>query len=27
MKVKPYPEMDLPVYGKANGTNFIFVDD
>jgi len=27
MEVKTYPTMDLPVYGKSNGINFIVVDD
>jgi len=27
MEEKTYPAMDLPVYGEADGGNFISVDD
>jgi len=27
MEEKTYPEMDLPVYGEANGANFFSVED
>jgi len=27
MEENTYPAMDLPVYGEANGVNFIAIDD
>jgi len=27
MEEKTYPAMDLPVYGEANGANFISVEE